>query len=325
VLDATNRAQVPWDNSSLVGEVYLSAGQQAAPAPTVAPAAANAASSSLPGSDTAELLFWQSVARDDSKEMYQGYLSRYGDKGQFAFIARQRIEALSKVAALPPPAAPTPASARNTPEVPPADTAAKPGGAPVNDCDRDAAPVLAMVKPPGIDGKDIAAIDPVAAVAACQSASQQYPDEARFKYYLGRAQIAAKNFIEANQSYEAAIKAGSVDAISGLAVSYYLGRGVPQNYQRAFELFSKGDELNEPNAMSGLGQMYADGHFVPKDPAKAQRISARRLRAAITSRCAASVFSITAATACRATTPWRSIISSRPLPMAMRRRWAISA
>ncbi len=271
VLDATNRVQVPWDNSSLVGEVYLSAAREPAPTAAAAPASAapaNAASS-LPGSDTAELLFWQSVARADSKEMYQGYLSRYGDKGQFAFLARQRIEELSKVAALPPPSAP--AAVRSAPDVPATDTAAKPaGGAPITDCDRDAAPVAAMVKLPGVDGKDISAIDPVTAVPACQSAVQQYPDESRFKYDLGRAQIAAKNFIEANQSYEAAVKGGNVDAISGLGVSYFLGRGVPQSYQRAFELFSKGDELNNPDAMVGLGQMYADGHFVPKDPGKAQ-------------------------------------------------------
>jgi uncharacterized caspase-like protein len=264
VLDATNRVQIPWDNSSLVGEVYLSAAPEPAASSAAAPATAVA---NLPTSDTAELLFWQSVAHADSKEMYEGYLSRYGDKGQFAFLARQRLAELSKVAALPPPSAPA-APTRSAPDIPLTDTtAAKPAaGAPVTDCDRAAVPLGGTIKLPGVTGNYT--VDAAVALPACETAVRQYPDEARFKYELGRAQAAGKNFIEANQLYEAAIKGGIPDAIDALGTSYYMGRGVPQNYQRAFELFSKAADLNVSSSMVGLGAMYADGHYVPRDPAK---------------------------------------------------------
>ena len=264
VLDATNRVQVPWDNSSLIGEVFLSAAREAPPA------AQTTAPSGLPGPDTAELLFWQSVARADTREMYDGYLSHYGDKGQFAFLARQRLEELSRLASLPPASA-SPAI-RNTPDASASESATKPADVLVTDCDRAAAAVISTVKLPGVIGRNIAAIDPVTAVPACQAAVQRYPNEPRFKYELGRAQIAAKNFIEGNQAYEAAMKAGNVDAMGGLGTSYHIGRGIPQNYQRAFELLTKAADLNDPNAMISLGAMYADGHFVQKDPGKAQAL-----------------------------------------------------
>jgi uncharacterized protein len=272
VLDATNRVQIPWDNSSLVGEVYLSPAHE----PAAAPAAATA--SGLPSSDTAELLFWQSVARADSKEMYDGYLSRYGDKGQFAFLARQRLAELSRIAALPPPAAPAAPVSRTAPAQAPADIAANPAATPVTDCDRAAAPAVSVTRLPDVPGRASSAIDPAVALPACQAAVTQYPDEPRFKYQLGRVQVAAKNFIEANQLFEAAIKGGSVDAIYELGASYFLGRGIPQNYQRAFELFSKAADLNDPNSMVGLGAMYADGRFVQKDPVKSQALYSRAIQ-----------------------------------------------
>jgi uncharacterized protein len=272
VLDATNRVQIPWDNSSLVGEVYLSAAREPAPG-----AAANRtdAVSSLPTSDTAELLFWQSVAHADSKEMYEGYLSRYGDKGQFAFLARQRLAELSRVAALPAPSAAV--ITRATPDHSSADIPAKPVAAPVTDCDRAAAPAVSSAKLPGVPGKETNAVDPSVALPACQAALQQYRDEARFKFELGRAQLAAKNYIEANQLFEAAIKGGSIDAIGALGISYFLGRGIPQSYQRAFELFTKGADLNDPGSMVSLGAMYADGRFVQKDPAKSQALYSKAI------------------------------------------------
>jgi uncharacterized caspase-like protein len=272
VLDATNRVQIPWDNSSLVGEVYLSAAREPAPA---TPAAQTNAASGLPTSDTAELLFWQSVAHADSREMYEGYLSRYGDKGQFAFLARQRLAELSRVAALPAPRGPE--ITRSAPDHSSADLPAKPVAAPVTDCDRAAAPAVSSAKLPGVPGKETNAVDPGVALPACQAALQQYPDEARFKFELGRAQLAAKNYIEANQLFEAAITGGNIDAMGALGISYFLGRGIPQSYQRAFELFTKGADLNDPGSMVSLGAMYADGRFVQKDPAKSQALYSKAI------------------------------------------------
>ena len=222
-----------------------------------------------------EILVWQSVAHADTAAMYQGYLERYGENGQFAFIAHQRILELSKA----PPATGTAASA-----TPPVTTTAPAAlssadAAPVTDCDRLAASVLQAKKLPDVVGRDTDLIDPALALPACAAAVAANPGESRFLVELGRVQTRAKNYIEGNALFERAIAAGNIDAPNNLGASYYLGHGVPQDYARAFALFTKGVDLGDPAAMVSLGAMYANGLFVQKDPAKSQVLYARSVDA----------------------------------------------
>ncbi len=246
VLTSTDGKQVPWDNSSLVGDVYL-----AAPPPAVV-ATANAmpASIAAPDTGTAELLFWQSVAKADTKAMYEGYLHRYGENGQFAFIAHQRIQGSSENIAT------APTTAASSPEA----------GQPLRG---DTCQQLVTRDPDLVDVK--------AALPACEAELRQHPGDANALNGLGRAQTAAKNYIEANRLLDAAIKAGNTQAYSVLGEAYYLGHGTLQNYARAYDLFKQGVDKGDTVAMIDLGAMYGNGYFVKKDPLKAQQLYAKAI------------------------------------------------
>jgi TPR repeat protein len=54
-------------------------------------------------------------------------------------------------------------------------------------------------------------------------------------------------------------------ALSRQAGAYYIGKGVPQDYHRAFELFQKAADCGDAYAMSSLGYMYQAGQGVKQD------------------------------------------------------------
>src|SRR5664280_2881154 len=54
-------------------------------------------------------------------------------------------------------------------------------------------------------------------------------------------------------------------ALSRRAEPYYFGRGVPQDYQRAFELLQKATDCGDADAMASLGYLYQSGAGVQQD------------------------------------------------------------
>jgi hypothetical protein len=96
VLKVTDGRQVPWEHTSLTGQVYLKL-DVAAPAPGASPPAA-----AHPGRDQElEISFWNSVKDSKSREIIETYLRRY-PQGTFAGLARAMIQDMRRVAALPP-------------------------------------------------------------------------------------------------------------------------------------------------------------------------------------------------------------------------------
>ncbi len=110
VLKATNGRQVPWEHTSLTGQVYLR---------SISPPAA-AADSGAPATKSydkeIEIAFWNSVKDSKSPAVVEAYLERY-PRGTFSGLARvmvaqlkeaarsaERSEELTKIAALPVPA-----------------------------------------------------------------------------------------------------------------------------------------------------------------------------------------------------------------------------
>jgi uncharacterized caspase-like protein len=99
VNEETNKGQLPWGHTNLIGTVYLN------PAPAPAPAAPNAAapSSSTPaavasnsggaGGTDVELEFWRSVKESNKPEELNAYLTSYPN-GQFKSLALARIASL---------------------------------------------------------------------------------------------------------------------------------------------------------------------------------------------------------------------------------------
>lgn len=98
VLKVTEGRQVPWEHTSLTGQVYLK--RDVAPfAPRASPPAA-----ARPGRDQElEISFWNSVKDSKSPAVIETYLQRYPD-GVFAGLARALIQDMRRTAALPPPA-----------------------------------------------------------------------------------------------------------------------------------------------------------------------------------------------------------------------------
>ena len=86
VNEETNKGQLPWGHTNLIGSVYLNG----APAPGAVAAAAPAAGS--PGSDV-ELEFWRSIKDSSKTEELNAYLTTYPN-GQFRSLALSRIAAL---------------------------------------------------------------------------------------------------------------------------------------------------------------------------------------------------------------------------------------
>jgi hypothetical protein len=90
VNEETNKGQLPWGHTNLIGAVYLN--PAAAPAPGAAPASSAPAVASNSGTDV-ELEFWRSVKESNKPEELNAYLSSYPN-GQFKSLALARIASL---------------------------------------------------------------------------------------------------------------------------------------------------------------------------------------------------------------------------------------
>ena len=87
VNEETNKGQLPWGHTNLIGAVYLNG----APAPGAVAAAAPAATASK-ASDV-ELEFWRSIKDSNKPEELNAYLTNYPN-GQFRSLALSRIASL---------------------------------------------------------------------------------------------------------------------------------------------------------------------------------------------------------------------------------------
>jgi Caspase domain/Putative peptidoglycan binding domain len=90
VNEQTNKGQLPWGHTNLIGSVYLN------PAPGPAAAASSAAPTpvaSTSGNTDVELEFWRSIKDSNKPEELNAYLSSYPN-GQFKSLALARIASL---------------------------------------------------------------------------------------------------------------------------------------------------------------------------------------------------------------------------------------
>jgi hypothetical protein len=95
VNEQTNKGQLPWGHTNLIGSVYLNP----AAAPTAAAAsAAPVAVASTSGNADVELEFWRSIKDSNKPEELNAYMSSYPN-GQFKSLALARIASLGDPAA----------------------------------------------------------------------------------------------------------------------------------------------------------------------------------------------------------------------------------
>jgi uncharacterized caspase-like protein len=93
VNDETNKGQLPWGHTNLIGAVYLNPAVAPAANAATAPAGAPAAVASTSANADVELEFWRSVKESNKPEELNAYLTTYPN-GQFKSLALARIAAL---------------------------------------------------------------------------------------------------------------------------------------------------------------------------------------------------------------------------------------
>ena len=91
VNEETNKGQLPWGHTNLIGSVYLN--PVSAAVAGAAPASSARAAASTPAATDVELEFWRSVKESNKPEELNAYLTSYPN-GQFKPLALARIAAL---------------------------------------------------------------------------------------------------------------------------------------------------------------------------------------------------------------------------------------
>jgi hypothetical protein len=97
VLRATDGRQVPWEHTSLTGQVYLNTGQRPATLASVRPPPPNPANYT----SQVELSYWDTVKDSRSPALIQSYLDQYPN-GSFASLARAMLQELRSSSAAAP-------------------------------------------------------------------------------------------------------------------------------------------------------------------------------------------------------------------------------
>src|SRR3979490_364134 len=100
VNEETNKGQLPWGHTNLIGSVYLNPAATPAPSAAAPSSSAPAAVASASGGSDVELEFWRSVKESNKPEELNAYLSNYPN-GQFKSLALARIASLENGASSP--------------------------------------------------------------------------------------------------------------------------------------------------------------------------------------------------------------------------------
>lgn len=98
VMEATNKKQVPWENSSLTGKFYFKTRSLAGAETTPAPTTTGNTASVIKVADTAiEHTFWTAVQESNDPKLYQAYLRRFPN-GVYRPIAEAKLRSMRSIA-----------------------------------------------------------------------------------------------------------------------------------------------------------------------------------------------------------------------------------
>lgn len=136
----------------------------------------------------------------------------------------------------------------------------------ITDCDRFAGHPSMRGFGPGVE---IAKINMLVAIPACEAAIKADPAQARFVLNLGRAKFAAGDEQAAFDLHVRAADMGSSLATELVGLFYHEGRVVPKNDDKAVELYRKGAEAGSPAGMGAVAAAYLYGFGVKRDYAEA--------------------------------------------------------
>ncbi len=143
------------------------------------------------------------------------------------------------------------------------------GAVPPNDCDRfGASPLDPNAVVEGVAFKDI---DTEKALAACEQATRQFPNEARFHFQLGRALTMAKRNRESIFAYRRALALHPTYAVAMTNLGIVYQQPPVEDAEASIEWLTRAADLEMPIAAFNLGTKYARGLGVEQDVALAAR------------------------------------------------------
>ncbi len=224
---------------------------------------------------TAEDIFWDSVDKDNPKEL-QAYIDAFSD-GKFVNLAQMRLARIGQDAAA---TSEQEHHADDTPErnnaansassgVDKASTPETAAGPPPHDCDRLAGQPDDEA---GVgDGVPYHLIQVEEALSACRRALEAYPGTARFEHQLARALHRKDAFSEAITHVRSAAQKSYAAAINNLGIMYEWGQGVAKDAEEANRWYRKAADMGHARAMSNLGINLQSGIGTSKDEVGANR------------------------------------------------------
>ena len=123
-----------------------------------------------------------------------------------------------------------------------------------------------LLSAPGIDPMEI---DGPAAVAACQTAVDVAPDNARLHFQYGRALHVVGDMAGALSAYTRAMEGGSAAATNNIGYMHYNGDGVPPNTQLGLNYYQQSADGGFPLAQYLIAVTLLEGRDLPPDNARA--------------------------------------------------------
>ena len=138
----------------------------------------------------------------------------------------------------------------------------------VTDCDRAAShPLDPLRKAPGVALENVNTF----AVITCGISAGLNAGDPRFRYLLGRINLAAGNPSAAAEQFGMAVRGGYPMAFYDLGVLYFRGEGVAKDQPSARKLIVRAADLGVPIAQQDAGQMLQYGIGGAKDLEGARR------------------------------------------------------
>lgn len=261
VARATADRQIPWDNSSLRGDVYLAGRDEVAGAENetnddiVAALRDRIAElerqrTAPTGAEAAKIASLQMRLREIERQMGKRNGTRATDDTDQEF--KKDVQS----------AAVTPPHEIKTP--PPLGPDGQP---PVLECDKLAA--MPFDEKAVAKGARIEQIDALRAVPACREAVGHFPDSPRLKFQLARALVRNGNTDEALTLMREVADKGYAAAAVGMAYMLFNAVGVDRDPVTAAGWLEKGMKNGSARATAGLGYLHRTGEGVKKDPRKA--------------------------------------------------------
>ena len=269
VREATEMRQVPWVSSSVENEYWLNPTPRDERLDAVAGAAV-----------TLDTVIW-SFLQDSASLLDLNRFASFFSDSEWYDDARARIETLRALGPSPAPEEPAPETS--------ADVGAR-VGAPIpaelfrverERLGRDPYGMAQIARPCDWLTADFADPQRVApavrdgeinlaeAAQACSYALLDDPDNARFKFQLGRVLDVAGRDAWARHFYTEAARRGYSAALTNLGYIYQNGIGVEPDYAAAMEYYRGGAALGNLRARVAIGVMFLRGIGVERDEAEA--------------------------------------------------------